>query len=955
MIEALFQLIGRTHLLLVHLPIGIILITFIYEIFSCLPLKNFSYHRDTAKFLNFGSLFFTIFSVIAGLLLEKFDAYNADLILKHKVLGFITLGCVFTCVVAFTFSSKKENSHFIPYRILLTITVVVLSITGHQGGNLTHGETYFTEPIAKILEGNGEQEQDDFHNAMLVAEMSKAPFIDDIQKQVLSVQVRKALQQKCVQCHSELKNNGNLVLSTKEGINRGGDSGPALADSHENSELFRRITLPRSDIEAMPTKGHPLTENEVELIKLWIDNGAYWSDEPIKVFPEAPVKLAKIDLPKNPSLKNPIDRLVDAYFKENEISWPKVVSDSQYLKRVSLDIIGKYPDRAIIEAFLESSDPNKRENLVDKLLSLNREYTENWLTFWNDHLRNDYTGTGYITNGRSSISNWLYQALLKNKPYNQFVQELISPKEISKGFIEGIQWRGETNSSQTKAMQAAQNVGQVLLGVNIKCASCHDSFVSNTTLKQAYNFANLFSDQPLEIHRCDKPTGNFAKRAFLYPELGSIEGNTKKEVLESLSHILTQPKNGRLYRTVVNRYWKYLFGRGIIYSPDQMDDPPWDSAILDWLSSYLIDNKYDLKKLLKLIVTSNAYQLRSLPYENEKDLASTQYVFKGPTIRKLSVEQFIDLYSQHLEPIYDSYNNRFVPPYHKKARGAWIWKIRNRKLEPKQVFARYEFDFNKRDLKKATLLSGTYANNLHYQIFLNNTLVFDNQGIETLSKEKIDDLLVDGGNIIAIKALNTTQSVESLAFKVSLELIKNDGSKEFHFTDKNWKVSHQVNEKQKWTDLSFKDKNWGKARVQNQILLNPNKKNFTFATSKVDYPVRASLTQVDAFQEMLGRPLREIVATSRESKISLLQALELTNGNILSAKNEHSANALIEKYGGSTEKIMLYLYQSLLLRDPNPEEKRYFEQTFGSTFQSSDLLSDLIWFLILSPEFHFII
>ena len=94
-----------------------------------------------------------------------------------------------------------------------------------------------------------------------------------------------------------------------------------------------------------------------------------------------------MELPKNPSLSNPIDRLIDYYFKENNLDWLEMVDDKMYLKRV-------FPDEEIINEFMISNDPQKREQLVDKLLLSRTDYTQNWLTFWNDHLRNDYPGSG---------------------------------------------------------------------------------------------------------------------------------------------------------------------------------------------------------------------------------------------------------------------------------------------------------------------------------------------------------------------------------------------------------------------------------------------------------------------------------------------------------------------------------------------------------------------------------
>src|SRR5262249_52097769 len=145
---------------------------------------------------------------------------------------------------------------------------------------------------------------------------------------------------------------------------------------------------------------------------------------------------------------------------------------------------------------------NKRARLVQLLLADNQRYAEHWLTFWNDLLRNDYRGTGYIDGGRKQISAWLFSALVTNLPYDRFVAQLIHPATNSEGFTKGIIWRGAVNASQVAPMQAAQNISQVFMGVNLKCASCHDSFINDWTLADSYSLANAYATNELEIFQC---------------------------------------------------------------------------------------------------------------------------------------------------------------------------------------------------------------------------------------------------------------------------------------------------------------------------------------------------------------------------------------------------------------------------------------------------------------------
>jgi hypothetical protein len=238
----------------------------------------------------------------------------------------------------------------------------------------------------------------------------------------------------------------------------------------------------------MPSKGKLLTDSEKQLLELWISKGAPWPDGAAQqsIYRVAELAPRKPVLPRaTGGLSNPIDLWINEYFKENNLEWQAKIDDRTYLRRIYLDVIGLVPTTEEFLAFSKDTRPEKRTIWLQKLLNRNDDYAMHWLTFWNDALRNDYTGTGYITNGRFNITDWLYTSIRDNKPYDQFVKQLLSPNEKSKGFIEGIRWRGTVNASQRTEVQAAQNVAQVILGLNLKCASCHDSFISDWKLEEA--------------------------------------------------------------------------------------------------------------------------------------------------------------------------------------------------------------------------------------------------------------------------------------------------------------------------------------------------------------------------------------------------------------------------------------------------------------------------------------
>ena len=319
--------------------------------------------------------------------------------------------------------------------------------------------------------------------------------------------------------------------------------------------------------------------------------------------------------------------------------------DALFARRAYLDVWGLLPEPAELRAFLADRSPTKREALVARLLADEKKYADHWISFWNDLLRNE-DGVTYFSEsaGRKSITDWLYSALESNLPYDQFVNKLINPTLATdpEGFLVGVNWRGETSAAVTPWMQASQNTAQLFLGVNLKCNACHDSFVSKWKLKDAYALAGFFSPEPrLRLYRCDVAQDAYAEPGFLYPELNREPPSTSlADRRATAAAIFTDPRNGRLPRTVVNRLWQRLLGHGIVGNPDEMDGKPWSPALLDAVASDFVEHGYDLKYLIQSILTSRAYQMPAV--SRRAEVQARGYVFEGPEVRRLSAEQFAD-------------------------------------------------------------------------------------------------------------------------------------------------------------------------------------------------------------------------------------------------------------------------------------------------------------------------
>src|SRR5260370_13364078 len=394
----------------------------------------------------------------------------------------------------------------------------------------------------------------------------------------------------------------------------------------------------------MPPIGERLSASEVAVLKTWIEEGARPRKDaaPARADWVPRMALVKPPVPEGHD-PNPIDRLLLPYFRRHGIDPPRSVADAYFARRAYLDAWGLLPTPEQLAAFEESTESAKRDALVRELLGNSNNYSEHWITFWNDLLRNEegvnYAGT------RKSITAWLLQSLRDNLPYNEFVAQLLSPVAASApdGFLTGVNWRGDINASQTPVMQAAQNSAQVFLGVNLKCNSCHDSFISRWKLKDAYGLAGFFADESLELVRCDVKLGQFAEPKFLYPELGGVDPMAAlPDRRAAAARLFTSAENGRFARTIVNRIWKQLMGRGLVEPVDDMDAEPWNPELLDWLAADFLDAGDNLKSLIEQIMTSRAYQAPAID-RNPKD--ESEYAFRGPALRRITAEQFMDALS----------------------------------------------------------------------------------------------------------------------------------------------------------------------------------------------------------------------------------------------------------------------------------------------------------------------
>jgi len=768
----------------------------------------------------------------------------------------------------------------------------------------------------------------------------------------------------CGECHTGDARQGGFSMNTREDLLAGGDSStPGFVEGDAaTSEIIARITSDDPDYR-MPSEGAPLPPEAIAIFRAWIDEKAPW--EPGVAFQrttwEPPLRLREVALPPaEEGRTNPVDRLVDAYWKEQGLPRPPRSDDHTFIRRVSLDLVGLLPAPERVEAFVADSAPDKRSQLVRELLDDRFAYAEHWMTFWNDLLRNDYSGTGFITGGRRQITTWLHRSLVDNKPFDRFVRELIAPTDESRGFIDGIVWRGTVNASQTVPIQFAQNVGQTFLGINLKCASCHDSFVDRWTLKQTYDLAAISSATPLELHRCDKATGTQATPAWLFEELGEVDpAAPPSQRLEQLAALMTKPDNGWLSRNLVNRLWHRLMGRGLVHPVDSLRLPPWSEDLLDMLAGELVDSNWNIKCVLATICTSETYGASTPAVAGQPQ--GTGYVFRGPLPRRMTAEQFTDAVWQLTStapPKPDAEVLRFEPPAGTAAvqpEAAWIWSNDLAASPPgEKLTFRKTFELP----EEAVHGVAVFAADNEATVFLNGKSVAKSTDWTRPVMEFVTSDLRKGANEIVVTAANGTAGGPA-ALCIELRVKTADGGTLTAATDGSWMWTTAQPDGRGAFKKGQEPTDWAPAVVvKTQSTWNAGRADFAakllYALAPDTLPmVRAVLVKGTALMAALGRPNRDQVVTSRPNDLTTLEAIQLANEQSLADEFSRGGAAILQAHGPSADAIVAWIYAAALGRKPTPEEAQAAHDLLGET-PSKDSVADCLWAIVMLPEFQLI-
>lgn len=323
-----------------------------------------------------------------------------------------------------------------------------------------------------------------------------------------------------------------------------------------------------------------------------------------------------------PVAKNFVDEAVFANLKLLGIPPSEVCDDATFVRRVSLDISGRLPSEEETKAFLANKSAGKRGRWIEELLR-SPDYADFFAGKWTAVLKNRRDDASDIVSN-FAFHAWVRDSLLANKPYDQFVRELLA----ATGTVVGnppVAWYKRVKEPKDQI----EDVAQLFLGVRMQCAQCHHHPFERWSQDDYYSLAAFFSQvgrkpsgtrgEDLIFHKRGMAaaknikSGLSLKPAALGDQVAAIAPDEDPRL--RLADWLRSPKNPFFAKALVNRYWKHFFQRGLIEPEDDIreSNPASNPELLAALEKRFIESGFDLKDLVRVITTSNAYQLSALP------------------------------------------------------------------------------------------------------------------------------------------------------------------------------------------------------------------------------------------------------------------------------------------------------------------------------------------------------
>ncbi|MBN9117851.1 MAG: DUF1553 domain-containing protein [Planctomycetes bacterium] len=437
-------------------------------------------------------------------------------------------------------------------------------------------------------------------------------------------QVQPILEAKCAGCHTGDRSKGGLRLDDRAAALAGGkNDGPAVTPGKPaESSLLARVKA--ADDAVMPPRGDRLTAEEIRVIETWVKEGARWPD-----------------------------------LNADHTTFTPIADDLTFLRRVTLDTVGVVPTPEEVRAFLADPPATRRAKVIDRLL-VDPRWADHWMGYWLDVLAENPNIINPTLNNTGPFRWWLYESFLDNKPADLFATELLRMRGSER--FGGPAGFGIASQNDVPMAMKGTVVAAAFLGVEMKCARCHDAPAHRSTQRELFQLAAMLGAKSLKVPATSsvpldkvheggrkplisvtlKPgTEVEAKWPFVQfapEELGARLAEYPDDARDRLAALVTAPQNERFAQVMANRVWKRLMGRGIVEPAEDWErGKPSHPELLRWLGRAFVRDGYDVKALARLILNSHAYQRAVDPA-----LKDTPVLFTAPAKRRLQAEQIVD-------------------------------------------------------------------------------------------------------------------------------------------------------------------------------------------------------------------------------------------------------------------------------------------------------------------------
>ncbi|MDX1563766.1 MAG: DUF1553 domain-containing protein [Phycisphaeraceae bacterium] len=368
-------------------------------------------------------------------------------------------------------------------------------------------------------------------------------------------------------------------------------------------------------------------------------------------------------VPKSMPVFNDVDRYLGTALARRGLKPTESIDDYAFIRRLSLDTRGIVPSPGEIAAFLSDRSPERRTALIDRFLA-DARWADHWTGYWQDVLAENPGIVKPKLNNSGPFRWWIHESLLDNKPMDRFVTELV----MMQGSRYGGGPAGFEMASQNDVPMAAKAhiLGTAFLGIELKCARCHDAPFHDLDQKQLFAMAAMLRRKPITVPKTSsimRPAAEIRRMSVdltlkpgqkVQPDwpFGRIMNpkalptgwvRDSDDSRRNLAALITAPQNKRFARVLVNRIWKRLIGVGFVEPVSDWENKnPSHPGLLDRLAWELIHSGYDMKQVARLILIRHLYQRQAVGQSPRLSDTPEKVSFVGPMRRRLSAEQVVD-------------------------------------------------------------------------------------------------------------------------------------------------------------------------------------------------------------------------------------------------------------------------------------------------------------------------